>query len=187
MEVTKYLEILHFVEKLKNVTRHSYTSANRHESTAEHSFRLALMAYFIKDEFEHLDMDKVMKMCLIHDLGEVITLDIPVFDKTEEDEIHEQNVLNQWVNTLPEPFVSEMSALIQEMNELKTEEAILYKSLDQLEAVDQHNLADLSTWEDHEYDLQMRHGEKYAAHFDYTQRLKDAINKETQNKIKQGH
>ena len=64
------LEMLHTAEKLKDTTRHCYTSGGRHESVAEHSWRLALMAYWMKDEFPELDMDRVIRMCLIHDLGE---------------------------------------------------------------------------------------------------------------------
>ncbi|MBQ7889887.1 MAG: HD domain-containing protein [Erysipelotrichaceae bacterium] len=184
MEISKYLEIVHFAEKLKNVMRHSYTSNGRHESTAEHSWRLALMAYFMKDEFEHLDMNKVITMCLIHDLGEVITGDIPVFNKTSKDRETEADLLNGWVRSLPEPYASEMSQLYQEMEALETDEAKLYKALDQIEAVDQHNLADLSTWEDHEVELQLHHGEKNANHFEVTQRLRDAIRQETIDKIK---
>jgi len=186
LEVKNYLNMIHFCEELKNVTRHSYTSKGRHESTAEHSFRLALMAYFMKDEFQHLDMDKVILMCLIHDLGEVITGDIPVFDKSEQDEEKESELLNSWVQTLPEPYVSELSALYHEMNQLESDEAKLYKALDQLEAVDQHNLADLSTWEDHEYHLQLTHGETYTKCFEVTQKLKEAMNEETKMKIKRG-
>lgn len=186
MEVKEYLKIIHFCEELKNVIRHSYTSKGRHESTAEHSFRLALMAYFMKDELKQIDMNKVITMCLIHDLGEVITGDIPVFDKNEQDEQKEAELLNNWVKTLPEPYASELNELYQEMNELTSDEAKLYKALDQLEAVDQHNLADLSTWEDHEYDLQLTHGERFASYFEATQKLKEAMNEETRMKVKQG-
>ena len=186
MEIKKYLEIIHFCEELKNVTRHSYTSKGRHESTAEHTYRLMLMAYFMQDEFPHLDMNKVLKMCLVHDLGEVMTGDIPVFDKTEQDEKKETDLLASWVSTLPEPYHKELSELYQEMNELQTDEARLYKALDQLEAVDQHNLADLSTWENHEYELQLTHGEKYASCFEMTKKLKDAMNQETIIKTKKG-
>ena len=86
MEIRALLKALAAAEQLKNNTRHSWTSAGRHESVAEHSWRLALMAYFVKDEYPELDMDKVIRMCLIHDLGEAFTGDIPAFVKTEEDE-----------------------------------------------------------------------------------------------------
>ena len=86
MEPKELLDFLHIAEKLKCNTRHSYTSNWRHESVAEHSWRLALMAFLMKDQIPGVDMDKVLRMCLIHDLGEAITGDIPSFEKTDANE-----------------------------------------------------------------------------------------------------
>ena len=69
MKPTELLPILAVAEKLKCNTRHCYTSSGRHESVAEHSSRIALMAMLIAPEFPEADMDKVIRMCLIHDLG----------------------------------------------------------------------------------------------------------------------
>ena len=85
MEIGRLLDFLKTAEQLKCNTRHSYTSSGRLESVAEHSWRLALMAMLVGDEFPELDMDKVIKMCLIHDMGEAITGDIPAFEKTDKD------------------------------------------------------------------------------------------------------
>ena len=81
MEPEKLLEALHTAEKLKDTTRHCYTSKGRHESVAEHSWRIALMAFWLRDEFPQADMDKVIRMCLIHDLGECFTGDIPALTR----------------------------------------------------------------------------------------------------------
>lgn len=102
MEARKLLEALNVAERLKDATRHCYTRNGRHESVAEHSWMMTLMAFFIKDEFPEADMDKVIKMCIIHDLGEAFTGDIPTFDKTKESEIAEKKLLYIWINTLPE-------------------------------------------------------------------------------------
>lgn len=67
MESKNLLEVLHVAERLKDATRHCYTSKGRHESVAEHSWRAALMAYFLRDEFPEADMGKVMLMCILHD------------------------------------------------------------------------------------------------------------------------
>ena len=115
MEPQALLQALHVAERLKDVTRHCHTSGGRHESTAEHSWRLALMAYWLRDDFPELDMDKVVRMCLIHDLGEAFTGDIPSFLKTVADEAREEDLLFAWVRTLPEPFRGEMDALYREM------------------------------------------------------------------------
>ena len=64
MEVRALLDVLHIAERLKDELRPCETSRGRRESVAEHSWRLALMAFFMKDEFPTLDMDKVIKMCL---------------------------------------------------------------------------------------------------------------------------
>ena len=65
MKPVELLEILHTAERLKDVTRHSYTSGGRHESVAEHSWRITLMAFLLRDEFPELDMDKVLRMCRV--------------------------------------------------------------------------------------------------------------------------
>ena len=153
MEPEKLLSALHLAEKLKDVRRHCTTSQGRPESVAEHSWRIALMAFFLRDEFPEADMDKVIRMCLIHDLGECFTGDIPVFRKTAADEAREDALLDEWVASLPAPYAGDMRALYAEMNALQTTEAKIYKALDKLEAVIQHNESPISTWEPHEYDL----------------------------------
>ena len=141
MDGRELLNALTVAERLKDTTRHCYTSGGRHESVAEHSWRLALMAYWVSDEFPELDMNKVIKMCLIHDLGEAFTGDITTFEKTAQDEQKETQLLFLWARSLPEPFGSEMCELYQEMDARETPEAKLYKALDNLEAVIQHNEA----------------------------------------------
>ena len=69
MNTRDFLDILHIAEKLKDTPRHCTTSRRRVESVAEHSWRVSLMASLLKEEFPELDMDKVVHMCLIHDLG----------------------------------------------------------------------------------------------------------------------
>ncbi len=184
MQITDLLNILHTAEKLKNTTRHSHTSGGRHESVAEHTFRTALMAYFVKDEFPDVDIDKVIKMCLIHDLGESFTGDIPSFNKTKADEENEKQQLYRWVETLPEPFNSEMLALYEEMEQRQTPEAKLYKALDGLEAVISHNEADLSTWSDNEYELNLVYAEDKCIFSEYLTELRKVLKEESENKIR---
>ena len=183
MEARALLDALHVAERLKDETRHCYTSGGRHESVAEHSWRIALMAFFLRDAFPEADMDKVARMCLIHDLGECFTGDIPAFDKTAQDESREEQLLDRWVSSLPSPCREEMRMLYSEMAALKTQEAKIYKALDKLEAVISHNESDISTWEDHEYDLQLTYGEQNVAFSPYLSELRQAIRQETLDKI----
>ena len=183
MTPTELLAALHTAEKLKDTTRHCYTSGGRHESVAEHSWRIALMAFFLRDAFPEADMDKVARMCLIHDLGECFTGDIPAFDKTAQDESKEEALLCQWVASLPSPCREEMRALYDEMAALETQEAQIYKALDKLEAVIQHNESDIATWLPREYELNLTYADENVAFSDYLKRLREEIRRETRDKI----
>ena len=183
MEPEKLIETLAVAERLKDATRHCYTSRGRRESVAEHSWRISLMAYFVSDEFPEAALLKIMKMCLIHDLGEAFTGDIPAFEKTDKDSEKEADVLGEWVKTLPEPFDSEMQALYREMEERQTLEARIYKALDNLEALIQHNESDISTWIPLEYDLQMTYGDEQVKFSDYLTELRDQVREDSVRKI----
>jgi len=180
------LQQLHVVERLKDTVRHCYTSGGRRESVAEHSWRLCLFAYFLRDEFPELDMDKVIRMCMIHDLGECFTGDIPTFMKTDADADKEDDLLQRWVDTLPEPYCADMTALYAEMNALSTAEAKLYKALDKLEAVIQHNESPLDTWEPLEYDLNRTYAFDAVAFSPYLRALRAEILADTEQKITDG-
>lgn len=186
MKAEELLSVLHTANRLKDTTRHCWTPGNRHESVADHSWRLALTAFFLRDEFPETDMDKVIKMCLIHDLGECFTGDIPTFRKTAADEADEERQLLAWVDTLPAPYDTQMRALYREMAALETTEARIYKALDKFEAVIQHNESPIDTWEPREYDLNRTYAQENAAFSPYLTRLRQAIRQETEDKIAAG-
>lgn len=186
MDTRKFINIMSVAEKLKNNTRHSWTSSGRHESVAEHSWRLSLMAYFVKDEFPNADINKVILMCICHDLGEAITGDIPAFNKTDYDEIVENNEVTQLLCSLPQTYKTELSELFIEMNEQQTIEAKIYKALDKMEAIIQHNEAELSTWIPLEYDLNLSYGAKEVDFSVYLKELKKTIYEDSIEKIRAG-
>lgn len=183
MDPKALLAILHQAEKLKCVTRHCDTTSGRRESVAEHSWRLALMAMLTADAFPELDGNKVLHMCLIHDLGESFTGDIPAFEKVPGHREREQEQLKVWIETFPEPSRTEFLSLQKEMNDMETGEARLYKALDNLEAVIQHNESDISTWLPLEYDLQLTYGEDNVKFSPYLKELKAVIDTWTRRKI----
>lgn len=186
MDARTFLEILHVAERLKDTPRHCTTSKGRIESVAEHSWRIALMAFLLRGEFPGLDMDKVTSMCLIHDLGECFTGDIPTFNKTDADEQTEERMLDAWVRSLPEPVRGEMQALYAEMIALETPEAKLYKSLDKLEAVIQHNESPISTWQPNEYELNKTYAFDIVQFSDWLITLRKEILNDTLRKIEEG-
>ena len=183
MDPKTLIQNLAVAERLKDATRHCYTSGGRHESVAEHSWRMTLMAYWVSDEFPEANLEKLFKMCLIHDLGEAFTGDIPSFEKTQANEKQEAELLYEWTSSLPEPFASEMTALYHEMEERQTLEARIYKALDNLEALISHNESDLSTWIPLEYDLQMTYGNDKVIFSEYLTRLRDQVREDSKRKI----
>ena len=183
MEAAALLQALHTAERLKDATRHCYTSGGRHESVAEHSWRISLMAYWISDEFPEADMNKVLRMCLIHDLGEAFTGDIPTFHKSAEDEEKEFSQLTGWIASFSQAQRREFESLFAEMRERKTQEARLFKTLDRIEAVIQHNESDISSWLPLEYDLQFTYGREDTDQFGFLRKLRDRIDDWTREKI----
>ena len=162
MEIRTYLDLMHTLEKLKCTPRHSWTSSGRRESVAEHSWRLALMAYFIQAEFPEADAGRVILMCLCHDLGEVFTGDVPAFQKTTADRTAEDTAIEAWLGGLPSPYRAE---------------------LDKMEALIQHNEADIATWIPLEYELNFTYGSEAVMFSEYLTRLRAEINRDCAEKI----
>ncbi len=183
MDAREYLEILHVAERLKDTPRHCTTSRERIESVAEHSWRVSLMAFLLGTEFPQLDMDKVIRMCLIHDLGECFTGDIPTFLKSDADRKTEDSLLSSWVDTMPAALSRQMRALYEEMDAQQTAEARLYKALDKLEAVIQHNESPLATWSENEYELNKHYAEDAAAFSPWLTALRREMLADTLEKI----
>ena len=183
MKVREYLDLMYKMETLKCTPRHSWTSTGRRESVAEHTWRLALMAYFLKDEFPEAHAEKVILMCLCHDLGETFTGDIPAFQKTNADSAAEDAAVNAWLQSLPAPYCAELTGLFAEMAAQETLEAKLYKALDKMEALIQHNEADIKTWIPLEYELNFTYGSEAVAFSEYLTQLRAEINRDCAEKI----
>ena len=183
MQQRSLIEFLNIIEKLKCNIRHSWTSSGRQESVAEHSWRLAVMALLVADEFSDVNIEKVVKMCLIHDFGEAITGDIPAFLKTKSDEEKEDLAIATLLEQLPKNIASDFGGLFIEISELKTPEAKLFKALDNMEALISHNEAPIDTWLPLEYSENLTYGTKNVAYSEYMNILKDEINKDSILKI----
>ena len=183
----QFFSFLGRVEKLKSIPRHCVTSDGVTENVAAHSWRTALMAYLLKDELPDVDIDKVIRMCLIHDLGEAVTGDIPTFEKTQEHEQTEKEALDGLFRELPEALYQEFTALLSEMEALQTREARVYKALDKLEAVIQHNESDISTWLPLEYELQKTYAAESVLGFPFLERLQQQAVEDTEEKIREEH
>lgn len=185
MEARELIEILKVANNLKINTRHCYTVEERQESVADHCWRIALMAMLLsnEEEFRDVDMDRVIRMCLIHDLGEAFTGDIPTFLKSKDNETKEEDILNDWIASFSEPTRAQWFELLAEMAALESREAKVYKVLDRLEAVISHNESEISTWLPLEYDLQFTYGADNVKFSPYFIKLKEFIDGWSRDKI----
>ena len=137
------LEFLRAAERLKVVTRSGFTSAGEPESVAEHSWRLALMALLLAPELPGVDFARLVKICLVHDLGEAIGGDIPAPEQAHRGDpggkaAAERRDLVRLVAPLPAPRREEITALWDEYEAARSPEARLAKALDRLETILQH-------------------------------------------------
>ena len=101
MDARTLLEILHVAERLKDTPRHSWTSAGRRESVAEHSWRLAVMAWFLRDRFPEADWEKVLAMAvLFREMEALDTLEakiVKALDKLEVLVQHNEADISTWL------------------------------------------------------------------------------------------
>ncbi|WP_194791885.1 HD domain-containing protein [Pseudomonas sp. UFMG81] len=135
------LAFLREAERLKDVLRSAHTASGRTESTAEHSWRLCLMAIVFADQLAGLDPLKILKMCVIHDLGEAINGDIPAVSQRAfpNKSQQERNDLLLLTRALDEPLKAEILALWDDYEQAQSPEAKAVKALDKLETILQHN------------------------------------------------
>jgi putative hydrolase of HD superfamily len=161
-ELDGILEFLRAAERLKNVTRNAWTSEGRRESVAEHTWRLCLMSLLLHDAFPGVDFARLIKICLVHDLGEAIGGDIPAplqaqqgAGKAEQ----ERRDLLQLLAPLPGPLREEITALWDEYEAARTPEARLAKGLDKLETILQHTQG--SNPADFDYRFNLGYGRQY--------------------------
>ena len=141
------------------------------------------MALLLRNEFPEADIDRVVDMCLIHDLGECFTGDIPAFFKTDTDRKSEDLLLREWVGSMPAEVSAYLTALYDEMEAQQTTEAKLCKALDKLEALIQHNESPLDTWADNEFELNKTYGFDAVAFSEWLAGLRKTILEDTIRKI----
>ncbi|MEQ5842111.1 HD domain-containing protein [Paraburkholderia acidicola] len=157
------LTFLQEAERLKSVLRSAHTSTGRPESTAEHTWRLCLMAMIFEDELAGMDMLKILRMCIVHDLGEAIHGDIPAVEKNSHPDKSEQEKadLLHLTRSLDEPQRAGILALWQEYEDATSPEAKAVKALDKLETILQHNQG--INPPDFDYEFNLTYGQKHTS------------------------
>lgn len=141
-KLTGLLTFIQEAERLKDQTRSGSTRGGRSESVADHSWRLALLAMVVTQGDTSIDQLKLLKLCLVHDLGEALGGDIPAIaqDSGDDRDARERQDLETLCAPLTPELRKEIIDLWQEYSEGSTPEAIMAKGLDKIETMLQHNL-----------------------------------------------
>lgn len=169
---------------LKDVLRTAWTPAGRQESTAEHSWRLALLAWVIAEDRPELDLARVLLLCLVHDLGEIDTGDISAALQPDKDEkFHEEEAAVQRLSAgLEEPLRIRLMAAWQEYNAGATPEARLVKALDKAETLLTHNQGQNDPIID--YDFNLGYGTEWFQHDETLRAMRLLLDAGTREKKK---
>lgn len=161
-ELSGILEFLRLAEGLKTTPRSGWTTAGERESVAEHTWRLCLMAMVLHPEFPEVDFARLVKICIIHDLGEVIGGDVPAPDQASlaaGKAADERRDLLTLLAPLSAPLRDEITALWDEYEAASTPEARLAKALDKLETILQHTQG--RNPPDFDYRFNLDYGRRY--------------------------
>ncbi len=190
MDMNEALSILSFLreaERLKNVYRTSWTSSGQQESVASHTWRVCLMALVFERSFPEADISRLLKMCIVHDLGEAIGGDIPaIYQQSEAPKAdQERQDLLVLVEPLPEFIRHEILALWDEYNAAASPEARIAKALDRLETLLQHNQG--ANPPEFDYAFNLQYGRKFTDAVPVAAALRTIIDAETQQKAAQAN
>ncbi len=187
-EIKNLIDFHKKAEKLKITTRHSWLSnPKRQESVAEHSWMLCLLAIILSDKLtKKIDLLKVLKMLTIHDLAESVTGDIPSWEistRQKNKYKYEKKAFKKIVADLPKNKAKEIISLWEEFEENKTKEAKFANSLDKIEVVMQHNIADISTWDHGDYDASPYYKDEYFDFDPFMRALRDVVSIQGMQKV----
>lgn len=140
-EIEGSLAFLREAERLKSTLRSAHTTTGRTESTAEHSWRLCLMAMVFQSQTPELDISKVLKLCVLHDLGEALGGDVPavIQHQAPDKSARERADLIKLMAPLPQTLFDEFLQLWDDYEYARSPEARMVKGLDKLETILQHN------------------------------------------------
>jgi putative hydrolase of HD superfamily len=185
------LDFLRASERLKTTVRSAYTSAGEQESVAEHTWRLCLMALVLAPEFPAVDVARLMKICIIHDLGEAIGGDVPAPEQarraaagaTGGKSAAERLDLMTLLAPLPEALRAEILSLWDEYEAAASPEARLAKALDKLETILQHTQG--RNPPDFDYRFNLGYGRQHTASPPLIAAIREVLDRDTEERARE--
>lgn len=168
-------------ERLKDVLRNSRTSTGRRESTAEHTWRLCLMALVLADAFDGIDLARLLQICIVHDLGEALHGDVPAVQRTADKADRERADLVALLAPLDPVRRDHIMGLWEEYEAAATPEAVIAKGLDKLETILQHNQG--LNPNDFDYAFNLSYGLKQTAAQPLLAAIREILDQETRARL----
>jgi putative hydrolase of HD superfamily len=183
-EIEGVLEFLRAAERLKTVPRSGWTSTGQRESVAEHTWRLCLMAMLLYGRTPGIDLARLLRMCVIHDLGEAIGGDVPApAQQAGAGKAGQERAdLLQLTASLPPGLQQEILELWDEYEAASSAEARLAKGLDKLETILQHTQGQNPA--DFDYAFNLGYGQQYTAADPVMAALRARLDEETARRAK---
>jgi putative hydrolase of HD superfamily len=134
------VEFLQSASDLKDTLRTGRTVSGRQESTADHSWRLCLLAVLLADELDGVDLLRLLQLCVVHDLAEAITGDVPAPCQAADDgrKEREHDALRRLCTPLPTDLQRRIADLCAEYEAGCSPESVMAKGLDKIETMLQH-------------------------------------------------
>ena len=181
-ELNGVLEFLRTAERLKCVTRSGWTSEGNRESVAAHTWRLCVMAMVLADRFPEIDLLRLLKICLIHDLGEALQGDIPAPQQVADGAkaAAERADFLEVLSPLPVPLREELTSLWDEYNAARSPEARMAKGLDKLETILQHTQG--RNPPDFDYRFNLGYGRQYTGSHPLLVALREQLDRLTEQR-----
>ena len=184
------LQLLKLSERLKKEMRHSWLSDGRRESVAEHTWQMSLLAMLCARHLEHpINIERALKMIIVHDLVEAEAGDVPFFessDRQDSKQARESAAMAKIREMLPTAEGQEIYDLWHEFEARQSAEAKFVKALDNLEVQIQHNVADLSTWEEVEYGLVYTKMDRHCSHDSFLNAVCGLVKRDAEKKMVDG-
>jgi putative hydrolase of HD superfamily len=182
-EFHSILDFIQSIEKLKDTLRSAYTSQGKQESTAEHTWRLCILVMiFHKQYFPELDFEKLIKIALVHDLGEALNGDIPAPEQEGSKTDSERADLLTILRPLPPDLQSDFLSLWEEYEAAETEEAKIVKALDKMETLIQHNQG--RNPDDFDYGFNLNYGKRHTDRVEMAAEFRKILDAETMENMK---
>lgn len=184
-KITGLIKFFKEAEALKRELRTAWLSNGKFESVADHSWRMSLMAMCLINYEKGLDTAKILKMCLVHDLGEAYEGDVSAINKEDKEiKFHrEEQCMNKLLENVEPSIKEELLNIWIEYNDGLTPEAKFVRAVDKFETLIQHNQG--LNPDNFDYSFNLEYGREWTDYSELFSEIRKVIDDETEGKFQQ--